>query len=200
VTDPILSAHHWPSNAHLIADVAKLGYLDGRVCDLTYGLGTFWKIWTPNGSTFVASDIDVEKSPCRVSIDFRHTPFNDGEFDVVVLDPPYRYNGKPDPTFDERYGTHVYTRWQDRRQLIYEGTTEAARITRRYVCLKCMDQVVSGRKRWQTIDFMNHAATVGLELVDRFDMLVTPRPQPTGRQQVHSQGNYSSLLIFEKGK
>ena len=61
-----------------------------------------------------------------------------------------------------------------------------------------MDQVEAGQKRWQTFDFTTVAIGRGLRLVDRFDMLTTPRPQPPGRRQLHAQGNYSTLLVFEK--
>jgi hypothetical protein len=45
---PVAAAKRWPTNAHLIADVARLGYLDGRVIDVTYGEhGGFWKVWRP---------------------------------------------------------------------------------------------------------------------------------------------------------
>lgn len=44
----------------------------------------------------------------------------------------------------------------------------------------------SGAKRWQTRIFADHAEAVGLRLVDRLDMLTSPRPQPPGRRQVHA--------------
>ena len=134
-------------------------------------------------------------------MDFRKLPFGDGEFDAVVFDPPYRLNGTPDRgEFDERYGIGgKYTRWQDRHQLIQEGLSECARVASAFVLLKCQDQVCSGKKRWQTSDFSFWAMTeCGLSLEDRFDMLGHVRPQPAGRRQVHSQGNYSTLLVFRK--
>ena len=121
----------------------------------------------------------------------------------MVLDPPYKLNGTPTGSshekrgFDYRYGTDKPAPWQDRYRLITEGLMECSQVARRYVLLKCMDQVVSGKKRWQTIDFTVTARECcGLELVDRFDLLVTPRPQPEGRRQVHAQSNYSTLLVF----
>jgi hypothetical protein len=52
--------------------------------------------------------------------------------------------------------------------------------------------------RFQTIEMASHAATVGLRLVDRFDLLGHIRPQPPGRRQVHARSNYSTLLVFRK--
>ena len=91
----ILTATRWPSNAEMIEDVARLGYLDGKILDCSFGYGTFWANWTPDD--FVACDLDPEKSPCGYSVDFRDMPFTDKSFDVVVFDPPYKLNGTPTP-------------------------------------------------------------------------------------------------------
>ena len=194
----ILSAQRWPNNAEMIADVAKLGYLDGDVLDVTYGYGNFWNTWVPESLT--ACDLNIELSPLGVSVDFTDLPFGDSSFDAVVFDPPYKLNGTPTPSVDRRYGVHEPTTWQDRHQLIRDGLSECARVSKRYVLLKCMDQVCSGKKRWQTIEFTNHAEALGFRLDDRFDLLNRPRPQPSGRRQLHAQVNYSTLLVFKRGK
>ena len=41
MTATICTATPWNSNAELIADVERLGYLPGTVLDPTYGLGNF---------------------------------------------------------------------------------------------------------------------------------------------------------------
>ena len=197
----ILTATAWPTNAELIEDVARLGYLSGQILDCTYGYGTFWKNWRPAEDRFVACDIDEAKSPLGVSINFCKLPFNSERFDSVVFDPPYKMNGTSRPedrAADERYGVHIPARWQDRMQLICDGLIECMRVSRRYVLAKCMDQVVSGRKVWQTATLYQTAWNYHYRLVDRFDMLVTPRPQPEGRRQVHTQAIYSTLLVFER--
>ena len=194
----VLAAFAWPTNGHLIEDVAKLGYLDGRVLDVTYGNGVFWQRWKP--AELVACDINAEKSPLGRSVDFRNLEdFEIGSFDAVVLDPPYKLNGTPSAP-DERYGADVRATREERLQLVRDGIRECLLITRRFLLVKCMDQVEAGQKRWQTYDFTAVALATGARLVDRFDMLTVPRPQPPGRRQLHAQGNYSSLLIFEKGR
>jgi len=198
MTKVVLAATRWPTNGHLIADVARLGYLDGSVLDVTYGLGTFWREWQP--TNLVGTDLDPAKSPRGCSADVRFLPFVAGSFDAVVFDPPYKLNGTPTATLDGRYGVDVPATWQERHELIRSGITECLRVTRRYLLVKCMDQVCSGAKRWQTMEFTRHAEDHGARLVDRFDLLVTPRPQPAGRRQVHAQGNYSTLLVFESRK
>lgn len=189
----VYAATPWNDNGQLIADVANLGYLDGPVVlDATYGRGTFWSHWKPDA--LVVHDLRVD------GVDFRNLPEATGTVDAVVLDPPYKLNGTPDVSVDERYGTDAYTDWRDRMALIFEGITEATRVLRSdgYLLLKCQDQVCSGHVRWQTVEFTNHARWLGLGLVDSFLML-GGRPQPPGRRQVHARRNYSTLLVFQKG-
>jgi len=205
VTSFVSAAHPWPSNAELIADIATLGYLDGKVLDVTYGLGTFWKVWQPDDLT--GCDLDPYKSQWPnddygpQSVDFTHLPFERpfDHFDAVVFDPPYKLNGTPDEA-EARYGTHEITRWQDRMSLIEAGVVECCRVSSRYVLVKCQDQVCSGQIRWQTILVTDTAAMNGFGLVERFDMLGTGRPQPEGRSQVHARNRPSTLLVFERAK
>lgn len=182
----------------MIADVATFGYFDGSVLDVTYGLGNFWTKFRPEA--FTACDINAEKSPIGYSVDFRQLPFG-CEYDCVVFDPPYRLSGTRDRgEFDERFGTDgKYIKWQDVYALIQAGLTECCRVTRKWVMLKCQDQVCSGKMRWQTMDFTAWAEDLcGVELVERFDMLGDVRPQPKGRRVLHAASNYSTLLVFER--
>lgn len=196
---PVYATTAWPTNGHLIADVARLGYLRDAdiVLDPTYGRGGWWTQWRP--ARLEASDLDPAKSPNGLSIDFTDLPWEDRSFDAVALDPPYRLNGRPDHDFDHKYGTHERATRDDRHGLIRRGITEAARVLkpRGILLLKCMDQVEGGRVRWQTLEFTEHAQGRELVLVDRFDML-GGRPQPEGRRQVHARRNTSTLLLFRK--
>lgn len=193
----VLAIDKWESNAALIADVSTLGYLDGHVLDPTYGGGNFWTEFTPWKLT--ACDLNPEKSPLGMSVDFRHLPWKDRWFDVVVFDPPYKLNGTPDPYLDERYGVDVPTKWQDRMALIIAGVKECARVTKTYLLVKCQDQVCSGVIRWQTDHVTDAAINMGMDKVDRFDFL-SYRPQPSGRSQQHARRNSSTLLVFRKNE
>lgn len=192
-----------PTNGHLIEACAKLGYLDVNhfTLDPTFGLGTFWKLWQP--TRLVRCDLDPEKSPDRpFGADFTDLPFNTGSFASVVFDPPYKLNGTPSRP-DERYGVAEPARWQDRIQLILRGLDECARVYngrngRGCLLVKCQDQVVSGKVRWQTHLVIEHAERLGLGLVDRFDLL-GGRAQPDGRTQCHARRNASTLLVFKRG-
>jgi len=191
----VLAIHKWKDNAELIADCAKLGYLEGKVLDPTWGEGNFWTRYRPK--ILIGTDAVTPKSPIGYSVDFRHQPWADQEFDSVVFDPPYKLNGTPDPEWDEKYGVHIPTRWQDRMALIRDGAVECARIAKTYLLVKVQDQVSSGKIRWQTDEVTNAVLPLGFEKHDRFDFL-SYRAQPEGRSQKHAHRCSSQLLVFKR--
>jgi len=193
----------WRTNGEMIADAAALGYVAEPVLDVTYGRGRFWTHHRPQRLT--GCDVDRAKSPYGHGVDFTELPFGDGSYSTVVLDPPYKLVGSTSlGEFDERYGL-VSPPWQRaagtraRCDLVLRGIEECARVlsTGGHLLLKCQDQVNSGKVRWQTIEFSTHAASVGLELVDQMHLL-SHRPQPAGRGQVHARRNYSTLLVLRR--
>lgn len=105
-------------------------------------------------------------------------------------------SGTPDlGEFDERYGIEEYSDWRARMWLIEDGLRECLRVARHRVLLKCQDQVVSGKKVWQTIEFTKIAEQEGWRLVDQLHV-AGYRPQPGGRTQVHARQAFSTLLVF----
>lgn len=196
----VLAIAYRSTNADLMVDCRDLGYIDidRPVLDVTYGLGTFWRIWQPRA--LVASDIDPAKSPAGRSVNFTATGYPDEFAATVVLDPPYKLNGTPTAEVDDRYGVGgSYTTVAARHQLMQEGIAEAARILQPngHLLFKCQDQVCSGRVHWQTRIMADHAETVGFRLVDAL-LFVGGRAQPAGRRQVHARRNYSTLLVLRK--
>lgn len=192
---PVLSFDpSWRDNADVIAAAAQLNYLPGRVLDVTYGKGRFWRKWRPEDLT--ACDLDPERSPYGSSVDFTDLPFDDDSFDTVVMDPPYKLNGTASEvtTMDADYGTTEAASWQDRMALIEAGIRECARVSSGWLLVKCQDQVCSGKVRWQTRTFADVAEACGFRLVDQLH-LPSYRPQPAGRRQIHSRRNYSTLLV-----
>jgi hypothetical protein len=186
------------ANAELMVDCAALGYLNGRVLDVTYGLGRFWRDFQPEH--LATNDLDPNVWAGN-HFDFRSLPFSTGDYDTVVLDPPYKLNGtstnRGPATSDESYGVQCYMPVAERHQMIRDGITECARVAKRYLLVKCMDQVVSGAVHWQTRIFADHAETVGCQLVDMLHVQGY-RKQPEGRRQLHARRDYSTLLVFEK--
>jgi hypothetical protein len=190
----VLSIGTWRNNAELIADVARLGYLEGTVLDATWGEGKFWTVFFPEHLTtndrFKDADYDY---------DFRSFPWADGNFDNVVFDPDYKLNGTPAlGEQDERYGTAENLTRDERMEKIRDGAVECYRVCRRRLLVKCMDQVEGGRKRWQTDLVTRAVEELGGRKIDRFDIGLAGRPQPGGRTQRTSRSKHSTLLVFEK--
>ncbi len=199
---PVLAATAWRTNGELIAEVARLGYLqrDWTTLDPTWGRGTWWNEWRPHDLT--GHDIDPAKAPDGHSTDFRQLPHPDRAFAAVAYDPPYKLNGTPTHQVDDRYGVAGgYTSAADRHQLILDGLTECTRVLAAsgILLVKCQDQVNAGAVRWQTDLVTQRAHELGLAKVDAFLML-GHRPQPEGRRQVHARRNYSTLFVFQKGR
>lgn len=189
------------NNAQLIEEAAQLGYLDGLVIDLTYGEGKFWTRFRPDEERFVTNDLH---KPAELRLDFCDTRLDAERYDAVVFDPPYKLAGRRDTfdaakgaqSMDSRYGTGgSYVPIGRTAELIDCGTREACRISRRFVLVKCMDQVASGRIHWQTDDVTATAKSCGFR---KLDSLILPggRKQSPKRRQVHARRNYSTLLVF----
>lgn len=180
------------TNARAIADAATLGHLDGTVVDLTWGRGRFWTMWRPHH--LISCDLHTTAD---IQCDFTKLPFPDNSFDVAVFDPPYKYSGTPRHALDLNggYGIETAQTVEDRDDLIVAGCAEAARVASRRVLVKCQDQVVSGRKRWQTWIVAAAMHDLGWRLADRLEVWGM-RPQPSGRRQVHARQTTSSLLVF----
>lgn len=194
----VLAAHCWPSNAELIADVANLGYVrpQDSTLDMTYGKGVWWRKFRPDHLVFHDLRLD--------GVDFRCLPEESASFDVVAFDPPYvcvggRATSGVEDMYD-RYGLIDAPSTPSALQcLIDDGLAEAARVVRSkgVVLVKCQDYVSSGQLWSGTHRTLTRAMGLGLTLVDRFEHYsTTPRPQPTGRKQVHARRNLSTLFVL----
>jgi len=137
-------------------------------------------------------------------VDFRDLPEVDGAYDVAVFDPPYvcvggrTTTGLPD--MHDRYGLTDAPRTPAGVQaLIDDGLAEVARVVRHrgLVLVKCQDYITSGRLWPGTHHTTTRGLELGLRLVDRLEYLTSPRPQPSGRRQVHARRNLSTLLVWE---
>ncbi len=193
----------WKTNAAMIAELATLGYLEGKVLDLTYGKGRFWTDFRPE--LLVTNDIASEH-PTHHQADFTNKFVCINTFgtwyDTIVFDPPYAYKGTPSGTaIDTDYGVNRYRTADEVDALRYAGVETAALLCKPggYVLVKCQDQIVSGKPRWQTYDTVEFTkANTTLTLLEDLKFM-SYRPQPAGRSQKHVRRNYSSLLVFKKG-
>lgn len=204
---PVLAASRWRSNAELIADCARLGYLrrEWLTLDPTYGRGVWWKQWRPDQLVTCTDRAPVEVEADRNRVDFRALPFDDAVFDAVAYDPPYvsvggrRTTGIAD--MHDRFGlTHAPTSPAGVQQLINDGLAEMHRVVkpRGIVLVKCQDYISSGRLWLGTHHTLTHAIALGFDVIDRLEHVTHPRPQPAGRRQVHARRNLSTLFVLQK--
>lgn len=196
--EQILRAAQWRTNGAMMADVAKLGYLEGSVLDATFGNGIFWRTFQPE--VLVCNDLTPTKGDLHH--DFRSLPFSDQTFDCVLFDPPYQVAGSTGmPLKGVDYARFGITGRSNRdvRNLIEDGVIECARVAKTHLLVKCMDQVASTEMWWQTDQVTEIARDCGFRKVDRFDLLRSaPRPLARGVIQRHAAANYSTLLVFRR--
>jgi len=202
---PVLAAQPWPTNAHLIADCARLGYIckDSLTLDPTYGRGTWWSIWRPDRLVWY-----------KDTIDFRDIPHPDGTFDVIAYDPPFVSAGGRSttglPNMHDHYGMRDAPRTPAALQgLMNKGFEECVRVVKPggLVLFKCQDYISSGKLWPGTFLTQFHALHLNLEMVDRMEMVTKPRPQPQRKRQdgshstqQHARRNLSTLLVFRRPK
>lgn len=146
---PILPSVFIGSNADLIAACAPY-YLTGSVLDITYGEGGWWQRFVPD--PFTAHDLKLD------GVDFRALPEPDASVDTVTFDPPYIPQGGVETStlpkgarsgpaggetadFLRRFGLTRSRSESELWALIGAGLAEAARVSSRFVLVKCMDFV-----------------------------------------------------------
>lgn len=204
----VLAATDWRSNAELIADCARLGYLREYwlTLDPTYGRGVWWKLWRPEELT------THDQAAC--GCDFRQLPHEDETFDAVAFDPPYVCTGgrttSTIPDFNSRFGLTDAPRTPAALQEMNEaGLAEMHRVLRpRGVLLvKCKDYVWSGRLFLGTHRTLTRALELGFEPIDRLEHVGRPGPQPDRNRadgkpvvQQHARRNLSTLFVLRKGR
>lgn len=195
---PILTSVFQGSNADLMAAVEGM-YLGGDVLDMTYGEGKWWERIRPAG--LVGHDLKTD------GVDFTNLPHDDGSFDAVCFDPPYVLSGgKPsgalaDGEFQNRYGIGIangVTGWAGLVELVTAGLTEACRVSRGFVLVKCMEFVQDRFRDMPTL-VTNHAASLGWW---KYDQIVHyTGTGPGGHNIFHvkrARRAHSYLIVFAR--
>ena len=205
--DIVLAATYWPSNAYLIEDCARLGYLrsEWKTLDATFGRGVWWTRWKPNN--LVIHDLAID------GVDFRNLPHDNAEFDAIAFDPPFvSVGGRKTttiPEFHQRFGmTDAPKSPAELQEMINLGLHEMARVIkpRGIMVAKCQDYISSGKLWNGTFKTQLAAMEAGFSLIDKFEHISkTSRPQPErtradGKEsiQMHARRNMSTLLILQK--
>jgi hypothetical protein len=198
----------WPSNAELMHDLVRIGYVDPKrkIVDLTYGRGTWWRMLLDEGhrlSQLHTHDID------RDGVDFRQKlPHRARSAHTVTFDPPYvSTGGRKTSTleeFNDRYGILYSEKTPELNQerLINPGIKNAARILAPdgKLIVKAANYISSNTYKQAVRWSIEYAESIGLELHDQMFTAGHVRAQPGGRKINHSRNNYSVALIFVPGK
>lgn len=201
MSDLILAATAWPTNAAMIADVVRLGYLKNTdlILDPTYGEGGWWKTWRPS-----IGRVEAPLYGGGTLWDFRQMYYQDEVFDAVAFDPPYvSVGGRKTSTvkkFQNRYGMdETPNSPQGVQDDINAGLAECWRVVKRggIVLVKCQDYVSSGRLYPGTHHTLTAAFALGFQLVDRLEHLGEPGPQ-SQITQVHARHCHSTLFVLRR--
>jgi hypothetical protein len=201
---PVLAASEWRTNAEMIRDVARLGYLRYEIptLDPTYGKGNWWNLWRP--AKLVTSDL---YTPADLAADFRRLPLPDRSFYQITFDPPYVSVGGRDTSgmkdLHEAYGLGGAPNSPAGVQgLINDGLAEMARVIepRGFLLVKCQDYISSGKLWNGSFYTQREAERLGFTLHDRLEHIAGVRPQPPGRAQKHARRNLSTLFVFRGPK
>lgn len=205
----VLAADSWPTNAHLIADVARLHHPDAHyVIDLTYNTGKWWKVWSP--PVLVANDIDRRFG--HFHEDYRErVGWQNDLFDLVAFDPPYQSQGGRKTStvkaMNDAYGRGLSAKSPaENQEWINLGLAEAVRICepRGVVLVKVMDYISSGKLWLGTYRTIDHALTLPVEVEAIYTHVGKAGPQPqvnrdgSPRRQVHPRSNATTLLVLRK--
>lgn len=195
---PVHAAAEWPTNAELIAECFRLGYLhrDRLTLDATYGKGVWWRKERPDD--LVTNDLDAKRSPeSEHHEDFREMSFASGIFPQIAYDPPYAATGGKStstvPDMINRFGRDQAPMSSNgTQQLINDGLTEMYRLAtprRRgtkgalggIVLCKCMPYVWSGSLWEGDVLTRNHAVDLGFEVLTKFIHVGGAGPQDPNR-------------------
>ena len=209
-SDVTLSAH-MGGNADVFAQIMRLHVPEGSVvADVTWCKGVFWQKVRKGAYDVRATDISM-------GVDCRELPYQDGEIDCVVLDPPYMEGFFRDATsqkagggsyaaFREHYAngdeTPQTAKWHDAVTELYRETgREAFRVLRRngVLIVKCQDEVSANRQRLTQVEIVNDYESLGFYAKDLF-VVVRPNKLAVARlkKQVHARKNHSYFLVFVK--
>jgi hypothetical protein len=177
------------------------------VADVTYGKGAFWRL-VPSG------DYQLKATDLQDGIDCRNLPYEDGEIECVVFDPPYMHSpGGSAHTvhtqFEDHYrnnatGNLTTSKYHEAVLELYrDGGREAHRVLRDrgVFIVKCQDEVCANQQRFTHVEIMAAYEEMGFVAEDLFVVVRKNRPGVSRVvQQVHARKNHSYFLVFWKSE
>ena len=177
------------------------------VADITYGKGVFWKSIPDDEYQLKATDL-------QDGVDCRSLPYENGELDCVVFDPPYMHSpGGTAHTVHNQFEDHYRNNGTGNRtdskyheavlELYRDGGKEAHRVLRDrgVFIVKCQDEVCANQQRFTHVEIMTAYEKMGFVAEDIFVVVRNNRPGVSRVvQQVHARKNHSYFLVFWKSE
>lgn len=180
------------TSADVVRGLADLWWPTGLILDPTYGNGAFWKGFPQE--RVVGHDIDPKRAKSGVC-DFTALPYKNGEFPLVVFDPPFQpatVNG----LIGERF-TKPVRGVAGVRLLLEAGLRECWRVTNDGLIVKVQDYIHDHKPVWMSL--WVHAA-----LGEPWDFVVlrqgkTKRLKATNwTRQLSVWRNHSTFWVYRK--
>lgn len=211
-TTNLVFSSHIGENSDLFPRILKLHVPESsKIADVTYGKGAFWR-------NVDLSKYELFSSDVKTGVDCRDLPYNDREFDCVVLDPPYMeglyrtdesFAGKgTHETFQENYSSgerpkEISSKWHDAVLEMYvQAAIEAQRVLRDggVLIVKCQDEVSAGVQRLTHVEIIVNFNLLGFYAKDLFVLTRSNRPSVSRIvKQLHARKNHSYFIVFVKG-
>lgn len=152
------------------------------IADVTYGEGVFWRNVPENQYIVIGTDL-------QTGTDCRALPYDDGEIDCVVLDPPYMHTPggsahTAHTAFERHYrnngtGNKTTKKYHEAVLSLYEDAgKEAHRVLRDrgVLIVKCQDEVCANRQRFTHVEIMQAYEQIGFIAEDLFVVVRKNRP------------------------
>jgi len=191
-------------NADLFPDVLKLYAKPGdRIADVTYGKGTFWKKVDTSLYTCLFTDLVTH------GIDMRRLPYPDKHLDMIIIDPPYAFQGGRNTALPGLAITTTYrgieTALAGHKAILllyFGGLKEAYRTLKSsgFAVVKCQDEIEGGKQKWSHIEIYLAAKHLGFIAEDLFVMVQQGKPTMRHKHQLHARKNHSYFWVFRKEK
>ncbi len=205
-TNDLVFSAHFEGNDVVFPKILDLYVKPGSiVADVTYGEGVFWRGVDPKKYLLRRTDL-------KTGVDCRDLPYQDGEIDCVVLDPPYMHSPggsahKSHDAFEKYYanngsGGQTKSKYHDAVLDLYlSAGAEARRVLRErgVIIVKCQDEVCANRQRFTHVEIINAYEELGFVAEDLFVVVRKNRPGVSRMiKQVHARKNHSYFLVFWK--
>jgi hypothetical protein len=176
-----------------------------KILDATVNRGRFWR---GSKRSITGLDINPEYEPDVVGDNTDMHFFKNGEFDVVVYDPPHIPNQGKDneKDFNERFGLVLKSPKENGYTFSYTFPLflrEAFRVLKDEGMLLCKiaDYVHHHRYQWAHVDFINAAKTTGFTPCDCIVKIRKgPIIDPKWKNAHHSRRQHCYWLIFRKSR